>query len=70
MREKLTIVSNAFLLTVLGVRIELYNRLLTELFRKRKLIFLCGYIDSRLLSLRKDFLMLERRHRSFICLDI
>lgn len=70
MREKLTIVSNAFLLTLLGVRIELYNRLLTELFRKRKLISLCRHIDSRLLSLRKEFLMLERRHLSFVYLDI
>ncbi len=70
MREKLTIMSNAFLLTLLGVRIELYNRLLTELFRKRKLISLCRYIDRRLLSLRKEFIMLERRHLSFICLDI
>ncbi len=70
MREKLIIVSNAFLLTVLGVRIGFYNRLLTSLFRKRKLLFLCRLIDRHLMLLRKEFIMLERRHLSIICLDI
>ncbi len=70
MREKLIIMSNAFLLTVLGVRIELYNRLLTLLFRKKKLLFFCRYIDRHLLFLRKEFLMLEKRHLYIMCLDI
>ena len=70
MREKLIIMSNAFNLTLLSIRIGIYNRLLTLLFRKRKMLFLCRLIDSRLLMLRKEFLMLERRHLSIICLDI
>ncbi len=70
MREKLIIVSNAFLLTLLGIRIEFCNRLLTFLFRKRMLLFLCRYIDKHLLLLRKEFIILERRHLSGLCLDI
>lgn len=70
MKEKMLILSNAIALTSLGGKIEFYNRLLTLLFRKRRLLFLCRHIDRRLLSLRKEFLFLERRHLSIICLDI
>ncbi len=70
MREKLIIMSNAFLLALLGIRIEFCNSLLTLLFRKRKALFLCRYIDRHLLLLRKEFLIMEKRHLSGICLDI
>lgn len=70
MKEKMLILSNAFALTLLGARIEFYNRLLTELFRKRRLLFLCAGLDRHLMILRKEFLMLERRQLSIICLDI
>lgn len=70
MREKFIIMSNAFMLTLLGIRIELCNRLLAFLFRKRKALFICRYIDSHLLMLRKEFLIIEKRHLSIICLDI
>ncbi len=70
MREKIIIMSDAFLLFLLGAKIEFYNRLLTLLFCKRKLLFLSRHLDSRLLLLRKEFLMLERRHLSVIYLDI
>ena len=70
MREKSIIMSNAFLLTLLGIRIGLCNRLLTFLFRKGRSLTLCRYMDRHLLSLRKEFLILEKRHLSIICLDI
>ncbi len=70
MREKLIIMSNAFLLALLGVKIKFCNRLLILLFRKGKMLFLCRYIDRYLLSMRKEFLMLEKRHLSIVCLDI
>ncbi len=70
MREKLIIMSNAFFMTLLGIRIEFFNRLLTLLFLKRKMLFLCTPVDRHLMRLRKDFIMLERRHLSFVCLDI
>ena len=70
MREKMIIMSNALALTLLGVRIGFLNRLLAELFRKRKLLFLCPAIDGILLSMRKEFIMLEKRQLSFLCLDI
>lgn len=70
MREKIIIMSDAFLLTLLGIRIELCNRLLSCLFRKKKFLFLCCPVDRHLLSLRQDFMMLEKRHLSIICLDI
>lgn len=70
MKEKMLILSDAFYLTLLGVRIEFYNRLLTELFRRRRLLFLCALFDRHLMQLRKEFLMMEKRHLSIICLDI
>lgn len=70
MREKIIIMSNAFILTLLGIRIELCNRILTFLFRKRKALPFCRYIDRHLLLLRKEFLIIEKRHLSIICLDI
>ena len=70
MKEKILLVSNAFLLTLLGVRIELCNRLLTLLFRKRKMLNLCRCIDRHLVLLRKEFIILEKRHLSVIFLDI
>ncbi|MBQ3137204.1 MAG: hypothetical protein IJB74_06970 [Clostridia bacterium] len=70
MKERIIILSNAFLLALLGIRIELCNRLLTLLFRKRKMLNLCRRIDRHLVLLRKEFIILERRHLSVICLDI
>ncbi|MBR6567421.1 MAG: hypothetical protein IKK60_02095 [Clostridia bacterium] len=62
--------SNALILALLGIRISLCNRLLTLLFRKRRALPLCRCIDRHLLLLRKEFLIIEKRHLSIICLDI
>ncbi len=70
MKEKMIILSNAVVMTILGVRIDFYNRLLAALFRKKKMHFICRAIDSRLITLRKEFNMLEGIHLSAIRLDI
>ena len=70
MREKFIILSNAVFLALLGTKIDLYSRLIITLFRKRRLLFLCARLDRRLMNMRKDFIMLQKRHLSFICLDI
>ncbi len=70
MREKFTILSDAFFMAILGAKIELYNQLITALFRKRRLLFLCPFLDRRLMNMRKEFLMLEKRRLSLIYLDI
>lgn len=70
MKEKMLILSDALVLVWLGARIEIYNRLITALFRKRILLFICPTLDRQLMRLRKDFLMAEKRHLSIICLDI
>ncbi len=57
------VIHNGFVLFILGVRIEFCNRLLLGIFRTGKLLFLCRALDRHLQKLRKEFAMLEERHR-------
>ncbi|MBR5437278.1 MAG: hypothetical protein IKV21_00015 [Clostridia bacterium] len=70
MKEKFIMMSDAFLLALYGMRIEGCSRLIMLLFRRKGLSFLCRRIDRHILRLRKDFMLLEKRHLSVICLDI
>lgn len=66
MREKLLIMSNALVLALSGIRIEFYNRILPILFKRHTPTFICAAVDRYLLRLRKEFLLLEKRHLSIL----
>lgn len=57
------VIHNGFVLFLLGLRIEMYNRALLRVFRTGRLLFLCRILDKRLQKLRKEFALLEERHR-------
>ncbi len=67
--SKSGIIGNGIVLFLLGVRIEMCNRILLYFFRQRKFMFVCPVLDKHLEKLRKEFSFLETRHIAIVGCD-